>query len=388
MKKYCVMPFVSVRIEDVHNKNSMGIRPCCYYKPRESEVFLSLEQYLESDFLKKLQQHFLTENELPSGCESCRGFENNNLMSVRKLKNQFFNNEIVTSTSLREIDLFPSNVCNLHCLMCGPKNSSAIAAEQKKLGWIQEINNFDITDQVCNDLKKITNLEYMTIAGGELFYFKNGTKLLNSVVDSNVKNLLVFTNGTKPDPEQIELLNKINNLIFRFSIDGANEHYEVIRYPSQWEELKANVSFFKSVFPNAKFECNIVLQPLNVFSIFDLLDFCYDQELEIHISPIHGKHYSWSMLNENEKKTVTEFLLGNANRITQDTKTKLVILNWAKNVLPKIEYSCQDREESLRQLSTLRKKRKVDVVKVLKIIKQWPLMIEDFQTQENLTLNG
>ena len=101
MGKYCILPFVSLRIEDTENTNSMGIRPCCNYRSDSSLVFDSIDQYLGSDFLKELQQHLLTQDNLPHGCRQCQETENKKLLSVRQSKNKFFKESEPSARGIR-----------------------------------------------------------------------------------------------------------------------------------------------------------------------------------------------------------------------------------------------------------------------------------------------
>ena len=232
MKKYCVLPFISVRIEDNKNQNSMGIRPCCLYRGNDLPVFKSVDEYLKSDFLAELQQHLLSQDELPSGCETCRSVESKKLQSVRQLKNKFFHNVTLRETNVKELDIFPSNTCNLSCVMCMPKFSSKVAAEQKKLGWINEIYNFDETDLILETIQSQPNLEYIHIAGGEFFYSKHCIKILEAIQKAQIPNVEFITNGTICDDRHIEILKTYKNLSMRFSFDGTDHFYDFIRYPA------------------------------------------------------------------------------------------------------------------------------------------------------------
>ena len=114
-------------------------------------------------------------------------------LSVRQLKNKFFQNIILQQTDIQELDIFPSNTCNLTCIMCFPKYSSSVSAEQKKLGWITEIHNFDETELVLDSIKKLTNLKYIHIAGGEFFYSKHCLRILEAVKEAKIPNVEFIT---------------------------------------------------------------------------------------------------------------------------------------------------------------------------------------------------
>ena len=173
MKKYCIMPFASVRIEDGKNKNSTLIRPCCLFNPDKKTTYTTLNEYFESDMLQELQQHLLTQDTLPLGCSTCRLVEETGQLSVRQLKNRYFDVDHLAETAIQELDIFPSNLCNLKCIMCSPKFSSAIGAiivmgkaEQGNtialilgflavvLGTLNVVGGFVVTDRMLEMFKK------------------------------------------------------------------------------------------------------------------------------------------------------------------------------------------------------------------------------------------
>jgi molybdenum cofactor biosynthesis enzyme MoaA len=378
MNKYCVMPFVSMRIEDSLNKNSSKVRPCCFYQ-FDSEKFDGLDDYLKSEFLQNLQNHFLEKDELPPGCSTCAKVEKEGQLSVRQLKNMFFSNIKPVSTQIKEIDLFVSNTCNLTCIMCYPKFSSAIGAEQKKLGLIKEVYNFDETDFILESLSSLPDLSYVTIAGGEFFYHKRHKEILQVIVDKKIENVKITTNGTVFNKKLMDLLSSIPKLEIRFSIDGTNSSYEFVRYPAKWSSVKNNVEKYCLALPTAKFETVLVVQPLTLKSIFDWLDFSNTNNLETHWINILGENLSWSMLTSEEKKSAADFILKNIKNQKLTDHQKVYLMNFARTTLSQISFQKNIRENSIRKLVDLCQSRKIDISSIVKMIDIWPHLLNDIK---------
>ena len=370
MKKYCILPFISVRIEDNKNLNSVGFRPCCFYKDTTLPIFKNIDDYLASDFLKNLQQHLITQDELPPGCNSCSVIESKNLLSVRQLKNKFFQDLILQQTSIQELDIFPSNTCNLTCIMCSPKFSSSVAAEQKKLGWITKIYNFDETELILDSLKQLPNLQYIHIAGGEFFYSKHCLKILEAIKAAKISNIEFITNGTVFNENHVSILKTFNNLSLRFSIDGIDDYYEFIRYPAKWNDVKTNILNYKNQLPNAHVEVVMTVQPLNIFNIMEWTQWANDNNIETHWQLIGGD-IGWGAITTEEKQLASDFIFSNYKKFKLDQRQLVTVLNYAKNTIPKLPFTPQERKQFISKLVQLCKHRKLSAETVTKLLGPW-----------------
>ena len=370
MKKYCILPFISVRIEDNKNLNSVGFRPCCFYKDTTLPIFKNIDDYLASDFLKNLQQHLITQDELPPGCNSCSVIESKNQVSVRQLKNKFFQDLVLQQTAIQELDIFPSNTCNLTCIMCSPKFSSLVAAEQKKLGWITKIYNFDETDLILNSLKQLSNLQYIHIAGGEFFYSKHCLKILEAIKAAKIPNIEFITNGTICNDKHISILKTFNNLSLRFSIDGIDDYYEFIRYPAKWDEVKTNILNYKNQLPDAHIEVVMVVQPLNIFNIIEWTQWANDNGIETHWQLITGD-MGWGAITTEEKQLASDFIFSNYKKFKLGQRQLVTLLNYAKNTIPNLPFTPREREQFIFKLVQICKHRKLSAETVTKLLGPW-----------------
>jgi MoaA/NifB/PqqE/SkfB family radical SAM enzyme len=380
MKKYCVLPFISVRIEDNKNLDSVGVRPCCEYRDTDMPIFKNINDYLNSDFLKNLQQHLITQDKLPPGCHRCSTIESKNQLSVRHHKNKFFQDLILQQTNIQELDIFPSNTCNLTCIMCVPKFSSLVAAEQKKLGWITKIHNFDETDLILDSLTTLSNLQYIHIAGGEFFYSKHCLKILEAIKKANVPNVEFITNGTICNDKHLAILKTFKNLSLRFSIDGIDDYYEFIRYPAKWNEVKANILNYKNQLPNAHIETVMTVQPLNIFNILEWTQWANDNNIETHWQLITGS-MGWGAITTKEKQLASDFIFSNYKKFKLDRKQLVNILNYAKNTIPNLPFTAQEREQFIFKLVHLCKHRKLTPNLVSKLLGPWQELREIIVSQ-------
>jgi molybdenum cofactor biosynthesis enzyme MoaA len=378
------MPFASVRIEDGKNKNSTLIRPCCLFNLDKKSTYTTLNEYLESDMLQELQQHLLTQDTLPPGCSTCQLVEETGQLSVRQLKNRYFDVDHLAKTAIQELDIFTSNLCKLNSIMCNPKYSSAIGAEQKSMGLISEIINFDETDRVCEAIKTLPNLKYISVAGGEFFYAKYCIRILEQVQASGIEHFKITTNGTILNPKHIEILKHIPKLELRFSVDGTKDHYEFIRYPAKWDEVKQNILNYQQQLPNAKLETVIVVQPLNIFSVFDWLEFANQNNLETHWINLINNDLNWDILTPNEKNNIVEFIKSGLKNSTLTSRQKISLLNYSKNTIARSEFDSVARTRSIEKIIRLCKHRKISLNVLNLVFKELPDLSQEIINYETM----
>lgn len=381
------MPFVSVRIENGKNKNSTLIKPCCMFNPDKKTAHSNIKEYLESDMLQELQQHLLTQDTLPSGCATCQLVEEKGQLSVRQLKNRYFDVGQPKETAIQELDIFPSNLCNLNCIMCNPKSSSAIGAEQKSMGLISKIINFDETDRVCEAIETLPNLKYITVAGGEFFYAKHCIRILEKVQASGVEHFKITTNGTILNSKHIEILKNIPKLELRFSVDGTKDHYEFIRYPAKWNEVKQNILNYQQQLPNAKLETVIVMQPLNVFSVFDWLAFANQINLETHWIDLLNDDLNWDMLTLKEKNTIIEFIGLGLKDSNLTSRQRLFLLNYSKNTIARSQFNSVARARSIEKITRLCNHRKISLNVLNSVLEKLPDLLQEITDHETMKSN-
>jgi len=178
---------------------------------------------------------------------------------------------------LVSFDLRPGNTCNLKCAMCNPGNSSA---------WFQDINVWEKYNGEYDDFREeldwdwiysqcVDKAEYLYIAGGEPFYMKTVQKFLKDLSNNpwNCENTLITiqTNGISNTPKFLEILSKFKQIHFGISIDGWEEVNELIRFPTNHEELVKGIQELIDLKP-MYLDYNITVQAMNLLNIDTLVD--------------------------------------------------------------------------------------------------------------------
>lgn len=237
---YCNEPWKTIHYD---NRGVMG--PCCTYRGDRDESLESVKDYLKSDWLKELQRKMLN-SERDAGCGNCWRKEDAGEDSLRLSRNRI--NGYVTEVDIDRIYLCFGNICNKSCNICRPGRSSMIAKEYKKLGSDHEIYSIDPDPEIKqkdfsgiyldnweNYMDALGRADTICFDGGEPFYTKQCTTILETLVDRGMTNkyLQTTTNGSATD-YQYSLLNQFKNVAFDVSIDGINELYSLVRSPHDW----------------------------------------------------------------------------------------------------------------------------------------------------------
>lgn len=288
---------MSIRVDSTQS-GQVNLRPCCHYADEFKSD--SLEQYLSSTRLAELQQHMLTQDHLPPGCEFCAKQERLGLVSTRQSSLVDIDHQ-PTQTKISALEIFPSSICNLACVMCSPFISSRVAQEQKALGWIDNYQLINIEDAVVNIMQQCSDLDTVGFVGGEFFLTKRNIDILDIIAKRNIR-AKVITNATVITPQHIERLMKIDDLDITISIDGIMDHYELIRYPAIWSDVERNIQTLIATLPQAKIHFNCVVQPLNLLGCIDLLDYSNRLLRQIHLCNLERPEWlTWPILTVDEK---------------------------------------------------------------------------------------
>ena len=211
-----------------------------------------------------------------------------------------------------EIDL--ENTCNLTCLMCNERSSSAILAENKKLG-INKIEQIDIKwkQRGYDNLEKLlseNDIKVLNVRGGEPMYNKKLLNLLEKVPTSRSRSMVlhVTTNATVYSEEWKNVLGKFSSVRMMFSIDAIGPLYEYIRFPAKWAKVCENIEKFKEL-PNVRPLVHCVLQNLNISHLPDLIKWCQETDIFLTLIELTNPGYMhFTNLPDNQKKIAIENL--------------------------------------------------------------------------------
>ena len=389
-KTFCFMPFVQI------STNPAGhFRPCCMYQGplwKGNEIPYSIMQGDTFDTVWNSPNMIKIRTELTNGIEHDRcircirdGDTSMRSQSVQVYKNDIEALESVLSTIENNyeavtppsyLELKPSNLCNLKCVMCNSYDSSQIAKEIKELSekfkgiivgngrfieisstpGITEANktwqlveqpDWSDKEEIWESFERMAPyVRTLSFAGGEPTIMPSVLKVLQFVVDNNfAKNITVFlsSNYTNLNKKFFELMTHFKKFELISSIDGFDKVNDYCRYPSKWSQVSKNYIAAKEYmsYPNVKIMSNITVSILNVLNLDDLLywieerseEYPYYREwpynLNLIISP--GEQ-SIHHLPDNLKKVAVDRLnayLASSSVIRQfpglDSKVQLII---------------------------------------------------------------
>jgi organic radical activating enzyme len=351
------MPFISVRSQPGF------YLPGCVHKSKEKTT--DLKSYLESDGLRDLRKEYSDPNaEFNKGCWKCKTAEAANQPSYRTKLNEKYKDHGLDK--IIYYDAHPGNICNLRCIMCVPANSSAIGAEYKQIGWVDDYQMTDYSDRVIADLENLPDLIEISLIGGEFFLTKKNAEILQYCIDKNIA-VTIFTNGTTINESLLNLLTKVKNLTLQFSVDGFEETYELIRYPSNWEDWKATTSkIIDRLSKKAKMKFYCVLQPLNIQNFVQLLDHNNRSRLQTDTIWIAEPVWlGWSILTSEERAALIKQVESQMSLYTITTQQRKYIAG-VLEALPKVEFNENNRRLFVTKMRTLLNHRRIPVIVIRK----------------------
>lgn len=376
---FCFYPFLEL------STNPAGhIKPCCYFlntldvNERTASILNGdkLEDVWNNNSIRLLREKLATDQR-EENCNVCLRDQKasmrvrsineykNNIEILKLVKDTIENNFVALHTPKR-LELKPSNLCNLKCVMCNSYDSSQIAKELKELSEkyngidiyngrfikINNLSNINETGYKFQDVEQaewsnhpevwesfekiVPGLEVLSFAGGEPTIMPFVLRALKYCVDNGYsKNITVFisSNFTNLNKEFLNLMPYFKKFELIASIDGIEKIQEYTRYPSKWSQISNNYLLAKQYmkYPNVKILINITVSILNILNLDKLLywiedranEYPYYSEWPYNINLLYGpydqqiihlsesnKEVSRQRLNQylKESKVLKEFL--------------------------------------------------------------------------------
>jgi len=323
---FCVAPWFGVNV-----KSDGKLTPCCRYKESTQFTYDKIEQYFESDVLKKLRQDLL--NGIKNkNCVTCWADEEKYGHSLRTMSNKSFGlfsdyaiAEQIDNPKISKIqtfDLALGNLCNLKCLMCKPTSSSQLLAEvnlhpalslnfdrmennldQKKYNWPDTKNFVDWCE------KYLPQSIHVAFSGGEPFIIPWIEDIIDKIPDHQ-KNKCVLhftTNLTVVNNNLFEIFKKFKEVWISVSCEGIWSTLDYIRSGHTWTDLALNLKMLKNKnINNLKLSINHVVQALSYHSIIPMT-FFFDC-MDLQINPILLSNPECYHISALSKKAKQEFL--------------------------------------------------------------------------------
>jgi hypothetical protein len=174
--------------------------------------------------------------------------------------------------------------------MCGPYNSSSIAAEDKKIGHSKLAlyrnvhgdktlyKNDEEAERFIAECDEFIfdNLVELKMTGGETLAIKYNYDLMKRIVDRGLaKNmdLRITTNGTLTPKfdgkDKFDYIPEFKECQINISIEGWGERNQYLRYPSKWDVIYKNAERYASL-PNTKVLFVSTINALNIGYLWEI----------------------------------------------------------------------------------------------------------------------
>lgn len=315
MSNYCALPFGHTTIGTTGNYQIC----CSHLTPPEHTININHNDYQTwnlSQYVAEVRESFKNDQQHP-GCQHCWDLEKLGQSSLRTRSLKDYQilkvDKPVPLATPVNIEIQLGNLCNLSCLMCHETASSAILAENQKLGIAKyKQKDFNWSSTAFNNLKDLLNTQpkLVNIRGGEPLYNKDLLRIIEELPAESCKKtvLHITTNATNWSKRWEQVLSKFLLVRFMISVDAVDELYEYIRYPGVWKDVDANVQKMQE-FSNFKLMVNSVVQNLNIMSLEPLLDWAKERNLYIELSQLLFPEYLvHTNLPEKEKNIAIDKL--------------------------------------------------------------------------------
>lgn len=236
----------------------------------------------------------LQNNSLALGCEQCRVMlHDGNFESA--LISQFDNyiprvNGMVAETSgefymptLFEFEL--SNTCNLECIMCGGKWSSAIRKNREKLPSLKSPYDDRFVGQVRECIPMLKRANFL---GGEPFLISIYYDIWEDIVELNPSmEVAITSNGTTLNKRAKRIIEGLDNVKLTLSIDSLDKStYEIIRRNADFDLVRENIDYLLQTGKLVSFSVCPMIQ--NRMEIPSIIEFCEHHGIDIFFNVVNG----------------------------------------------------------------------------------------------------
>ena len=350
---FCILPF-----SHITTTPSGEVKLCCRARQdvnsNVKNTNFDLEEYWNGEFITKVRTDLLNgiKNE---HCSHCWKLEERGVKSQRldrgmgepewdtqanKNVKQFIDEgRIDFKVPLLELKL--SNVCNMKCRMCWPKDSSLWYSDWDK---VKELHDFYVISQMdeilltsgrlqkpftANDKIKnqlyalLDHVDQIEFAGGEPIIDPLHLDILSSIKNPENVILKYSTNLHQISDRLISLWKQFANVKLTISVDGYRELNEKIRKGSDWDILKANIQRVGEEIPGINIKGSTCISALNALELKDTIcAIINDLNLSWHQSTLtYPRFLCADILSEDQlSKSLSELQILK-NQILNDKET-------------------------------------------------------------------
>lgn len=178
-----------------------------------------------------------------------------------------------------------SNHCNLECIMCGGKWSSAIRKNREKLPPLRSPYDERFVTQIREFLPTLSRANFL---GGEPFLISLYYDIWEAIIEINPSiDVAITSNGTMLNSRGKKIIESLKKCRITLSIDSLRkETWETIRQNGEFEVLKTNIDWMLEKKKLRSFSVCPMIQ--NWREIPEIMQFCADHDLDIYFNIVYG----------------------------------------------------------------------------------------------------
>lgn len=324
-KTFCAAPWFQIKTDQSgHYRVCNSINPgaSSFSHSEMSWPDQNPTQFVNSDYVTYLREQLTQGVRLPECAlcwrnESCGGVSQRQIINntVTRNRGHDLHNTWLRSyldrkkdssfDHLLSADIKLSNVCNFHCAMCGPDDSSRIEASWRRdrdLPVIQIMlaGRDDLLDQVRKrhrdhdrNLRVLAEvlshpIKNLKLLGGEPLLDREALDLLISLSDAKKSQIAVsfVTNGSVDLTAITDQLQGFRDIHFAVSLDSIGTVQDFIRRGSDWQQIAHNLDAWRSQHPSKLMTVVCTLQALNILHLRDLIVWCQTRHIELHFGHV------------------------------------------------------------------------------------------------------
>jgi len=290
-KLFCYNPFVNLFFDTSGNAIA-----CCRSHQNVLGTYpqQSVREIWFGKNAEKMRLHML-HNDLSMGCDYCKlQIESNRFHSLPSMHpEEFATSKKGGFPKIMEFEL--SNNCNLQCVMCSGRVSSAIRQNREQKEPLPMPYDDGFVEQL---IEFIPHLEHAYFFGGEPFLVPIYYKIWDQIIRINPKiKLYAVTNGTVMN-EKIKKIIQSTRFNIIVSLDSlVKEKAESIRAGCNFDEVMKNIQVFNNL-TNRKISISHTPMTVNWNETPDIINFCNKINAIINLSYVEGpaKFALWSLM--------------------------------------------------------------------------------------------
>jgi len=276
-KTFCIMPFIHTS-----TTTNGDFRLCCRSTRMWDIQNIPLRDLWNHRKYKTVRSNLIN-GVRDTHCNACWKMEDKGIISLRQSQNyertaeyahivdEYYRTDLIP-WSIPIVEFKLSNLCNLKCRMCWPKDSTPWMQDWDSVkqiydqgeqdyinGIINEndmrrkpvLNLFESHEKFVRDLYEIIDdIKEFEFAGGEPLMDPLHYNMLERIKDPSQVILKYSTNLTDLEAKKgrnvVDLWKKFKAVRLTISIDGYDELNAYIRHGAVWADIKKNIAYVKA----------------------------------------------------------------------------------------------------------------------------------------------